>query len=138
MVKNLKPLSQYIKDLSFENYAAQKNKFNSNKLELNIDLNIKKKLLKDNILEITLLILLEANQSTTKEFILELSYASTFHIPKQESAIDKKKFAFVYCPSIMFPFVRQIIFNVSQDSGFKPINLNYIDFEELYQSKNQS
>ena len=130
-----KLISQYIKDLSFENYAAQKNEFGLGKFDLNMDLNIKKKDLKSDLLEITINILLEAKLLKEKKFLIELSYASTFKKNKQESTLDEKKFAFVDCPNIMFPFVRQIIFNVSQDSGFLPINLEYINFQDLFDSQ---
>ena len=130
-----KLISQYIKDLSFENYAAQKNEFGLGKFDLNMDLNIKKKDLKSDLFEITINVLLEAKLLKEKKFLIELSYASTFKKNKQESTLDEKKFAFVDCPNIMFPFVRQIIFNVSQDSGFLPINLEYINFQDLFDSQ---
>ena len=135
MVTKLKPLTQYIKDLSFENYAAQKNKFESSKLDVNLNLNIKQKQLKINLLEITIVLLLEAKKLDEKKFIIELSYASTFLIDNTITSLDKKKLSFVDCPNIMFPFIRQIIFNISRDSGFLPINLELINFHELFHSQ---
>ena len=134
-MNTIKPISQYIKDLSFENYAAQKSQFLPGKLDVNLNLNIKKKELKSDLLEITIIILLEAKKLNEKKYIIELTYASTFSIDKTISAVDKKKLSFVDCPNVMFPFIRQIIFNISRDSGFLPINLEYIDFKELFQSQ---
>ena len=136
MISNLKFVSQYIKDLSFENYAAQKNEFDQNKLDLNIDLNIKTKNLKANLIEITLVILLEANVKNTKTFIIELSYASTFFFDQSLTKNERRKISLVDCPNLMFPFVRQIIFNITRDSGFLPINLEYISFLELFNAQN--
>ncbi len=134
MDRKLKPISQYIKDLSFENFAAQKDQFKSEKLDLHVDLNIKKKILTNGLTEITVNILLEASKNQEKKFIIDLSYASTFTVNQTISNRDKKKISFVDCPNIMFPFIRQIIFNISRDSGFKPINLDYIDFLDLFKS----
>ena len=136
MVKTLKPISQYVKDLSFENYAAQKNQFKPEKLDLNIDLNIKKKALKTDLLEITLVILLEAKGTNEKKFVIELSYASTFLLEPTLTSSEEKEFAFINCPNIMFPFVREIIYNISRNSGFLPINLEYIDFNSHFNSNN--
>ncbi len=136
MVEQFKPISQYIKDLSFENYAAQKNEFDQNKLDLNIDLNIKTKNLKADLIEITLVILLEANVKNTKTFIIELSYASTFFFDQSLTKNERRKISLVDCPNLMFPFVRQIIFNITRDSGFLPINLEYINFLELFNAQN--
>ena len=135
MVTKLKPLTQYIKDLSFENFAAQKNEFISRKLDVHLDLNIKKKQIKNELIEITIVFLIEATKQDEKKFIIELSYASTFLIDKNISSFDKNKVSFVDCPTMMFPFVRQIIFNISRDSGFLPINLEPINFHELYHSQ---
>ena len=134
-MNTIKPISQYIKDLSFENYAAQKSQFLPGKLDVNLNLNIKKKELKSDLLEITITILLEAKKLNEKKYIIELTYASTFSIDKTINAADKKKLSFVDCPNIMFPFIRQIIFNISRDSGFIPINLEYINFDELFRSQ---
>tara|TARA_X000001036_G_C20488340_1_gene728722 strand:- start:468 stop:884 length:417 start_codon:yes stop_codon:yes gene_type:complete len=136
LVEQFKPISQYIKDLSFENYAAQKNEFDQNKLDLNIDLNIKTKNLKADLIEITLVILLEANVKNTKTFIIELSYASTFFFDQSLTKNERRKISLVDCPNLMFPFVRQIIFNITRDSGFLPINLEYINFLELFNAQN--
>ena len=135
MVTKLKPITQYIKDLSFENYAAQKNEFEPSKLDVNLDLNIKKQQLDNNLIEITILVFLEAKKFEKQRFIIELSYASTFLIDKTLSAHDKKELSFVDCPNIMFPFIRQIIFNISRDSGFLPINLDFVNFHELFHSQ---
>ena len=135
MVNSLKPLAQYIKDLSFENYAAQRNNFVGEKLNLNIDLKINKKTLKKDIIEVSLLVLLEAKTDQEIQFLIELTYGSTFIIQKNQNLKDIKRLTFVDCPTIMFPFIRQIIFNISQDSGFLPINLEYIDFNNLYESQ---
>ena len=134
MKHQLKPINQYIKDLSFENYAAQNNLFKHKNLELKIDLNIKKKVLKQDIVEITVIILLEAKNKNTKAFIIELSYASTFLLPQNKSQYEQRKFTFADCPTLMFPFVRQIVFNISRDSGFLPINLEYINFYNLFET----
>ena len=50
-------LSQYVKDISFENYAAQSLNFTTEKLTHTIDLNIKRKQVASDVLEITLLFL---------------------------------------------------------------------------------
>ena len=135
MVKKIKLLSQYIKDLSFENYAAQKRKFSNEEPEIHIDIKIKKKNLLNGPLEVTLLILLEAKNKSEKLFLLELSYAATFAINRPDNSNQNKRISFVDCPNIMFPFVQQIIFSITQTSGFPPLTLDYIDFEDLFNSK---
>ena len=128
-------LSQYVKDISFENYAAQSLNFTTEKLSHTIDLNIKRKQVASDVLEITLLFLLEANTGSEKVFVLEISYAATFSIKIQKGSKEQKKIAFIDCPNIMFPYLRQIVYNISRDSGYPPVNLDHIDFKKIFDMK---
>ena len=132
MEKNLQLISQYIKDLSFENYAAQNGVFSKEKPKINIDIKIQRKKLQNGFSEITLLILLEAKTKIEKVFLIELSYAATFSLKGLNNLNDEKYIFFVDCPNIIFPFARQILYNVTQNSGFPPLTLDYINFSNLF------
>lgn len=132
MEKNLQLISQYIKDLSFENYAAQNGVFSKEKPKINIDIKIQRKKLQNGFSEITLLILLEAKTNIEKIFLIELSYAATFSLKGLNNLSDEKYIFFVDCPNIIFPFARQILYNVTQNSGFPPLTLDYINFSNLF------
>jgi preprotein translocase subunit SecB len=134
----IKLISQYIKDLSFENYAAQTGNFSQQKPKINIDIKIKRKVLTNSILEITLVLLLEANVKTTKVFLIELSYAGTFMFQNLPNLNKNKRVAFVDCPNIIFPFIRQAVFNITQSSGFPPLTLDYIDFADIFDSETKN
>jgi preprotein translocase subunit SecB len=41
----------------------------------------------------------------------------------------------IECPRITFPFLRRIVSDVTRDGGFPPLNLETIDFMELYRSE---
>ena len=38
----------------------------------------------------------------------------------------------IYCPNLLFPFLRRIIANISTDGGLAPLMLDPIDFADLY------
>jgi preprotein translocase subunit SecB len=38
----------------------------------------------------------------------------------------------VECPRFIYPFARKLIYDISRDGGYPPINLDIIDFEQLY------
>jgi preprotein translocase subunit SecB len=131
----IKLVSQYIKDLSFENYAAQTGNFSKEKPKISIDIKMKRKALASNTLEVTLILLLEANSKTNKIFLIELSYAGTFMVHNSPDPYQNKRMAFVDCPSIIFPFIRQTVLNITQSSGFPPLTLDYVDFADLFDSE---
>ena len=134
----MQQISQYIKDLSFENFAAQNNKFTRDKLDLYVNLNIERKSINDNLTEVTVITLVEAKNREDKIFLIELSYSSVFSFNKTSTKDELKRIIFIECPTLMFPFIRQIIFSISRDSGFLPINLDPIDFTKLYQSQQKN
>ena len=134
----MQQISQYIKDLSFENFAAQNNKFIRDKLELYVNLDIKRKNISDKLTEVTIITLVEAKNKEDKIFLIELSYSSVFSFNKTGTKDELKRIIFIECPGLMFPFIRQIIFNISRDSGFLPINLDPVDFTKLYQSQQKN
>ena len=127
-----KVIGQYIKDLSFENFAAQEHNFSKSSKQLNMDLNIRKKKHENNIYEVTLVFFLEASVDQRKVFLLELSYSNLFKFSDDQDKKLLRRSLLVDCPAIMFPFLRQIVFNLTRDSGFSPINLDNIDFSGLY------
>ena len=91
--------------------------------------------MKQGVIEVTLLILLEAKQKEEKVFIIELSYAATFSLKDMQNSDEEKHAAFVECPNILFPFCRQIVFNIMQDSALVPISLDYVNFSYLFETK---
>ena len=41
----------------------------------------------------------------------------------------------LHCPSIIFPYARKIIADVTQDGGFQPLMIDPVDFGVLYSKK---
>ena len=127
----------YIKDLSFENpnapeiYFAQSEK----QPEVDVNLQLNHKQVDDDhyevCLEITAKIVNKEQDKTL--FILELEHAAVFllkNIPEEHL----KMVLAVDCPTLLFPFTRQIASQVSVDGGFVPFLMEPINFMGLYQN----
>lgn len=130
-MSNIKVISQYIKDLSFETPNSPEiflNNAGKPDIELSIDIDAKK--VSDKIYEIILKIKASAKASKPI-FICEVAYGGLFSIENIEEAM-LEQVLLVYCPNIIFPFVRKIIANVVIDSGFPPLMIDPIDFSNLY------
>ena len=125
---------QYVKDISFENNAMQKDiKLNKTPtFKIDVKINTKKK--NESVYEVSLLFLIKASIEKKNIFLIELDYAGLFEInnmPKEQI----NPFLMIECPRILFPFARRIVSDISRDGGYPPINLDMIDFLKLYQSK---
>lgn len=127
----------YIKDLSFENPNAPgvftAKQTGDPAVEVNLQLNNKQ--IDQDHYEVALLV--TAKVSTKDEnqvlFILEIEHAAVFmlkHIPQEHMPM----LLGVDCPTLLFPFTRQIVSQVSIDGGFVPFLMEPVNFMALYQN----
>lgn len=128
----------YVKDFSFENPNAPRVFVTPQKSEPNVDLNLQlnNKKLDDDHWEVTLEV---SAKVQTKEdepqvlFIMEIEHAAVFlikHIPEEHLSMVLG----VDCPTLLFPFTRQLISTVSTDGGFMPFQMEPINFLALFKN----
>jgi preprotein translocase subunit SecB len=127
----------YIKDLSFENPNAPQvftdRQKNDPAVEVNLQLNNKQ--IDADHWEVALQI---TSKVASKEddkvlFILEIEHAAVFmlkNIPEEHMAM----LLGVDCPTLLFPFTRQIVSQVSIDGGFVPFLMEPVNFMALFQN----
>ncbi len=130
-------LAQFVRDMSFENILAQKGVQGDVQPDVQLQVNLDaKKRTTENQYEVILKIQVssKAKESGDTLFMLELEYAGIFHI---ENVPDEQlhPFLLIECPRMLFPFVRRIVSDVTRDGGFPPLNLETIDFLQLYRTE---
>ena len=132
----MKCLHQYIRDLSFENIAAQKNLGDSSSPEINVQVNLDARKGDSDNYEVILKLTVNADSKENKVFLLEIDYAGVFHV---ENVPEEQlhPFLMIECPRMLFPFVRQIGRNTTADGGYPPLNVDPIDFMALYRNELQ-
>lgn len=130
-------LSQFIKDMSFENVLAQKGVSGEVQPDVKVQVNLDaKKRAAEHQYEVTLKLIVDSSvkDSTSKLFLLELEYAGVFHIEGVPND-QMHPFLLIECPRMLFPFVRRIVSDVTRDGGFPPLNMDIIDFVQLYRGE---
>lgn len=130
----LQIVRQYIRDLSFENVAAQKNTGTQGQPEITVQVNLDARKGQDNQYEVIQKLTITAKSEEDTVFLLELDYAGIFII---ENVPDEQlhPFLMIECPRMLFPFVRRIVSDVTADGGFPPLNVDNIDFVQLYRAE---
>ena len=128
----------YIKDLSFENPNAPEifllPQKSEPKVEVNLQMNNKK--VSDDHWEVSLGItakIIAKGDSEKVMFIMEIEHAAVFmlkNIPEEHMSMVLA----VDCPTLLFPFTRQIVSQVSVDGGFIPFLMEPINFMGIYQN----
>ena len=132
-------LSQYIRDMSFENILAQKPASGQVQPDVKVQVALDaKKREQDHQFEVIMKLTVKSVAQGTEDalFLLEVEYAGLFHI---EGVPDDQMhpFLLIECPRMIFPFVRRIVSDVTRDGGFPPLNLENIDFVNLYRTELQ-
>lgn len=131
-----KIISQYIKDLSFENPKgpfpfAKKEERPAISVTVDVKANATSN---ENIYEVILSIKVSATHQDNDVFLIDLIYQGVFEIKNLTDDI-KEAYLLVECPRILFPFARRIIYDLHADGGLPPLLLDTVNFAELYKNR---
>ena len=130
-------LTQFIRDLSFENVLSQRGTGGevTPDVQVGVSLDAKKRSVEHQY-EVVVKMRIDSKNKATDEalFVLEMEYAGVFHI---EGVPDEQMhpFLMIECPRMLFPFIRRIVNDVTRDGGFPPLNLENMDFVQLYRNE---
>jgi preprotein translocase subunit SecB len=124
-------ISQYVKDLSFENPNAPAVYQWQGQPQIDVQFNIGANVVADDVHEVALKIEVKAMSADQVAFQVELVYAGLFglrNIPEEQL----QPFLLAEAPRILFPFARRVLADTVRDGGFPPLMLEPIDFAALY------
>ena len=129
----------YVKDISFENPNAPEIFISTTEQpKIEMTLNTENRRVDTEHLEVTLKISSTARDSQSEKvlFEVEVEYAGLFYmknIPEEHMAA----LVGVDCPTIIFPYTRQLISQLTVDGGFRPLLLEPVNFAAAFQSSQQ-
>jgi preprotein translocase subunit SecB len=130
-------VSQYVKDLSFENPRAPRSlQPGEARPEIQIRVDVRAQQLEAEQYEICLQLHAEAKSGTETAFMVELTYAGLFgllNIPPE----SLQPLLLIECPRLLFPFARRVVADATRDGGFPPLLIDPIDFATLYRRRQQ-
>lgn len=124
-------ISQYVKDLSFENPNSPAVYQWQSAPQVDVQFNIGASAVGDNVHEVVLKIDISSSSSDGTGFIVDLSYAGLFgvrNVPDEQL----QPFFLAEAPRILFPFARRVVADAVRDGGFAPLLLEPIDFHGLF------
>ena len=130
----MRVLSQYVRDLSFENIAAQKQRNDGVQPEIKVQVNLDANKRADDQFEVILKVNINADAEGEAIFLLECDYAGIFQIENVPQE-QLHPYLMIECPRMLFPYVRRIVGDATRDGGYPPLNLDNVDFLALYRSE---
>ena len=130
-------LAQYLRDLSFENILAQKGVSGdvTPDIQIQVKLDARKRSVTDQYETVIKLNIDSKSKDTNDQlFLLEIEYAGVFTVTGVPDE-QLHPFLMIECPRMIFPFLRRVVSDLTQDGGFPALNLETIDFMQLYRSE---
>lgn len=130
-------ITQYVKDLSFENPNAPAVYQWQTQPNIDVQFNIGADQVAEDVHEVALKIEVKATTTDGTAFAVELVYAGLFgmrNVPEDQI----QPFMLAEAPRLLFPFARRILSDAVRDGGFPPLMLDPIDFQALYLQQAQA
>ena len=124
-------LSQYVRNLVFDNVAAAEGANPTGKPNINVQVNVDAKPLVEDRYSVSLKTNVNASTEDMMVFSVALDYVGVFQLANvPEKALQPV--LLIECPRLLFPFARRIVAECTRDGGFPPLMLDPIDFAALY------
>jgi preprotein translocase subunit SecB len=130
-------VSQYVRDLSFENPRAPLSlQTSQGRPEIQIRVDVRAQHMEAERYEVSLQLHAEAKAGDQIAFVVELTYGGVFgliNVPQD----SLQPLLLIECPRLLFPFARRVIADATRDGGFPPLLIDPIDFVSLYRRRQQ-
>lgn len=123
----------YVKDVSFETPRSTEIFTEQAQWtpEVKVQLNTENKNVKDDLYECTLMLTVTVELQEQPAYLAEVQQSGLFTI----SGFPEKELAHLlgsYAPSVLFPFVREVVSDLAVKGGFPQMLLDPINFDALY------
>jgi preprotein translocase subunit SecB len=128
----------YLKDCSYESPNGPRlptNQPYDPKYQMNM--NTSSEELAPDVREVQLTITLEAKQGEATLYLVEVKQAGVFTI-SGASNDDMKRLIGSFCPSVLFPYAREVISDLITKGGFPNFLLPLVNFDALFQQAAES
>lgn len=122
----------YVKDSSFESPRAPESFRQEWKPKVNMELNTKNNKLDEQHYEVTLIVTITAtNDADETVYLAEVQQAGVFML----AGMDEETLTHTlssFCPSILFPYAREMVDSMVLRGSFPPLMLAPVNFDALY------
>ena len=106
--------------------------------QIDLQLNTQATPLEEGVFEVAVTVTVTAKLTEKDKvlFLIEAKQAGVFQI-RNLPAEEMETVLAVVCPNILYPYLREVISDMSVRAGFAPVLLNPINFEAIYLQQKQ-
>ena len=141
MTENAQPVFSiekvYVKDLSLEVPNAPQIFLERDTPQINVQLRTDGNAVDEGLYEVVLTVTVAAKIGEDRSvFLVEVAQAGVFQIRNIPEG-DLEPVMMIGCPNLLFPYAREAVSDAVTRAGFQPVLLAPVNFEALYQSRQQ-
>jgi len=126
----------YVKDISLEIPHAPKIFLEKENPQIEVQLNTQTTPVEDTVYEVEVTATVTAKLGEKVMFLIEAKQAGIFQI-RDVAPEELEPILAVTCPNILFPYLREVVSDISVRGGFAPMMLNPVNFDVLYQQQKE-
>jgi preprotein translocase subunit SecB len=126
----------YVKDISLEIPHAPQIFLEREHPQIDVQLHTQAGPVDEGVFEIVVMATVTAKVGEKVMFLIEAKQAGIFTV-RNAPGDELEPVLAVVCPNILFPYLREVVSDVSTRAGFAPVLLNPINFEVLYRQQKQ-
>lgn len=122
----------YIRDASIEVPDGPRVFTQDYKPDVNVDLNTRIESLSEETHQVVVMVTVTAKQNERTAYIVEVQQAGVFRVEGFGAGDELNHVLGAYCPSVLFPYVRESVGDMVQRAGFPHFLLQPVNFDRLY------
>ncbi len=126
----------YTKDVSFEAPNAPHIFNEKGQPDIKLNMNQKVNKLDDVTFEVALTATVTCTVNEQTTYLVEVCVAGVFTMQNFADQALHQTLG-VYCPNVLFPYVRQQVSDLVMAGGFQPLMLQPVNFEQMYNQQMQ-
>lgn len=126
----------YVKDLSLELPNAPQVFMQADSPQLDVQIHNDSRHVSDALYEVVVTVTVTAKSGDKTMFLAEVAQAGLFsivNVPAEELG----PLLGIGCPTILYPYVREVVSDIVTRGGFPPVLLAPVSFEALYMQRQQ-
>jgi preprotein translocase subunit SecB len=126
----------YVKDLSLEIPHSPGIYLERAQPQIDLQLSSQAAMIEDGVYEVTVTVTVTAKlaEKDLVAFLIEIKQAGVFVVRNMPPEELEQVLAIV-CPNVLYPFLREVVSDMSVRAGFSPVLLNPVNFEALYEQQ---
>lgn len=126
----------YVKDISLEIPHAPQIFLDRENPQIDVQLHTQAGTVEEGVFEVAITATVTAKVGEKVMFLIEAVQAGIFQV-RNAPQEELEPVLAVVCPNILFPYLREVVSDISVRGGFAPVLLNPVNFEVLYHQQKQ-